>query len=101
MCILRHILCMNIVIEMTRCLRVVVTQHELKLDAPIQKHVVGTLRCFERALQLDDASSKLWIEYGSCAYLIHSHSSRLIKQVLVVTRLLLNSGKFIICFDVI
>jgi len=56
-------------------------QHELKPDVPIQKHVVSTLRCFERALQLDDASGKLWIEYGSCAYLIHSHSSRLLKQV--------------------
>jgi len=56
-------------------------QHELKLDSPIQKHVVSTLRCFERALQLDDANGKLWIEYGSCAYLIHSHASRLLKQV--------------------
>jgi len=58
-----------------------VVQHELKLDVPIQKHVISTLRCFQRALELDDASGKLWIEYGSCAYLIHSHSSRLIKQV--------------------
>lgn len=68
-----------------------IVQHELKLDAPIQKHVVSTLRCFERALQLDDASSKLWIEYGSCAYLIHSHSSRLLKQVCLFTLPRLNT----------
>ena len=70
-------------------------QHELKLDAPIQKHVVSTLRCFERALQLDDASGKLWIEYGSCAYLMHSHSSRLLKQVPLFTLLQLNLLKFV------
>jgi len=83
-----------LLIEVTLCICLMVVQHELKLDAPIQKHVISTLRCFERALQLDDASSKLWIEYGSCAYLIHSHSSRLIKQVPLFTLPLVSFLKF-------
>ena len=103
--------CTYIYVRTQRCylrccntVHAVFMQHELKLDVPIQKHVVSTLRCFERALQLDDASGKLWIEYGSCAYLIHSHTSRLLKQVYFLSLLqLLNTlsmKDFQACFAV-
>ncbi len=38
-------------------------------------------RCFARALELDCSNSKLWIEYGSLAYQLHSFASRQLKQV--------------------
>jgi len=56
-------------------------QHELRPEISIQKQAVCTLRCFKRALQLDPSSSKLWIEYGSIAYQLHSFASRQCKQV--------------------
>lgn len=51
------------------------------MDAIIEKPAVSTLRCFERALKLDQSNVKLWIEYGTCAYMLHSHASRVLKQV--------------------
>ncbi len=60
-------------------------QHELKADGKTEgslwKNAVATLRCFKRALELDNTNSKLWIEYGSLAYQLHSYASRQLKQV--------------------
>lgn len=56
-------------------------QHDLKQEGSFQKLAFSTLRCFKRAMELDDSNVKLWIEYGSSAYQLHSHASRLLKQV--------------------
>ncbi|XP_019641874.1 PREDICTED: calcineurin-binding protein cabin-1-like isoform X1 [Branchiostoma belcheri] len=53
---------------------------ELKNEGPIHKHSIAALRCFKRALQLDNSNVSLWIEYGSLAYWLHSHASRQLKQ---------------------
>ncbi|XP_012945671.1 uncharacterized protein LOC101852743 [Aplysia californica] len=52
---------------------------ELKLDAPINKKSESALRCFRRAVELESGSHKLWLEYGSLAYQLHSHASRQLK----------------------
>ncbi|CAG2220452.1 CABIN1 [Mytilus edulis] len=49
---------------------------ELKMDFPVHKKSIAALRCFRRALQIDESNGKLWMEYGSLAYQLHSHSSR-------------------------
>lgn len=38
------------------------------------------LRCFEQCLKIDEKQQKLWIEYGSYAYTLHSYCSRCLKQ---------------------
>ncbi|XP_031617058.1 calcineurin-binding protein cabin-1-like isoform X2 [Contarinia nasturtii] len=38
------------------------------------------LRCFEQCLKIDRQQQKLWIEYGSYAYTLHSYCSRCLKQ---------------------
>ncbi|XP_078611978.1 calcineurin-binding protein cabin-1-like isoform X1 [Branchiostoma floridae x Branchiostoma japonicum] len=53
---------------------------ELKNEGPIHKHSLAALRCFKRALELDNTNVSLWIEYGSLAYWLHSHASRQLKQ---------------------
>ncbi|XP_041466733.1 calcineurin-binding protein cabin-1-like [Lytechinus variegatus] len=53
---------------------------DAKSDGPIFKHGVAALRCFKRALEIDATNYSLWIEYGSYAYILHSHASRQIKQ---------------------
>ncbi|CAH1273708.1 CABIN1 [Branchiostoma lanceolatum] len=53
---------------------------ELKNEGPIHKHSIAALRCFKRALELDNTNVSLWIEYGSLAYWLHSHASRQLKQ---------------------
>eukprot|EP00057_Strongylocentrotus_purpuratus_P020780 XP_011675254.1 PREDICTED: calcineurin-binding protein cabin-1 [Strongylocentrotus purpuratus] len=55
-------------------------QTDTKSDGPIFKHGVAALRCFKRALEIDATNYALWIEYGSYAYILHSHASRQIKQ---------------------
>ncbi|WAR03684.1 CABIN-like protein [Mya arenaria] len=52
---------------------------ELKMDTPIYKKSVAALRCFKRATEIDSTNSKLWIEYGTLAYQLHSHASRQIR----------------------
>ncbi|ESO97504.1 hypothetical protein LOTGIDRAFT_152594 [Lottia gigantea] len=52
---------------------------ELKLDMPIHKKAIAALRCFKRAVEINDTTRTLWIEYGSLAYQLHSHSSRQLK----------------------
>ncbi|XP_052231892.1 calcineurin-binding protein cabin-1-like isoform X2 [Dreissena polymorpha] len=52
---------------------------ELKMDVPIYKKSVAALRCFKRAVEIDSSNHKLWIEYGTLAYQLHSHASRQIK----------------------
>ncbi|XP_021355023.1 uncharacterized protein LOC110451375 [Mizuhopecten yessoensis] len=51
----------------------------LKMDMPIYRKSIGALRCFRRAVEIDDCNAKLWIEYGSLAYQLHSHASRQLK----------------------
>ncbi|XP_060070254.1 uncharacterized protein LOC132550231 [Ylistrum balloti] len=51
----------------------------LKMDMPIYRKSIGALRCFRRAVEIDDSNAKLWIEYGSLAYQLHSHASRQLK----------------------
>ncbi|XP_069132021.1 uncharacterized protein [Argopecten irradians] len=51
----------------------------LKMDMPIYRKSIGALRCFRRAVEIDDTNAKLWIEYGSLAYQLHSHASRQLK----------------------
>ncbi|XP_013404378.1 calcineurin-binding protein cabin-1 [Lingula anatina] len=53
---------------------------ELKNEGPIHKHAISALRCFKRSCELDDSNAKLWVEYGSLAYQLHSHASRQLKQ---------------------
>lgn len=52
-----------------------------KTEGLLWKNAVAALRCFKRALELDCTNSKLWIEYGSLAYQLHSFASRQLKQV--------------------
>uniref|UniRef100_A0A2C9JR21 Calcineurin-binding protein cabin-1 n=1 Tax=Biomphalaria glabrata TaxID=6526 RepID=A0A2C9JR21_BIOGL len=49
---------------------------ELKIEAPIYKKSEAALRCFRRAVELQKGSRKLWLEYGSLAYQLHTHASR-------------------------
>ncbi|KAH6935501.1 hypothetical protein HPB50_006286 [Hyalomma asiaticum] len=53
---------------------------EPKNEATIQKRAASSLRCFKRALQIDASNSALWIEYGSCVYMLQSNISRQLKQ---------------------
>ncbi|RWS11005.1 hypothetical protein B4U79_00407 [Dinothrombium tinctorium] len=53
----------------------------------------SAFRCYSRALKLDPSNTKLWIEYGSLAYNISSHASRLKKEAIYYnTRSKTNSG---------
>ncbi|KAK3607470.1 hypothetical protein CHS0354_015617 [Potamilus streckersoni] len=52
---------------------------DLRMDVPIYKKSIAALRCFKRAVEVDDTNRKLWIEYGSLAYQLHAHSSRQLK----------------------
>lgn len=52
---------------------------ELRMDQPIYKQAIASLRCFTRAVEIDSNNAKLWIEYGSLAYQLHSHASRQLK----------------------
>ena len=54
-------------------------QTELKVEIPLYKKSEAALRCFRRAVELEDASRKLWLEFGSLAYQLHSHASRQIR----------------------
>ncbi|KAK6994585.1 calcineurin-binding protein cabin-1, partial [Biomphalaria glabrata] len=49
---------------------------ELKIEVPIYKKSEAALRCFRRAVELQKGSRKLWLEYGSLAYQLHTHASR-------------------------
>lgn len=51
-------------------------QTELKIEMPIHKKSQSALKCFHRAVELEKGSRKLWLEYGSLAYQLHSHLSR-------------------------
>lgn len=51
-------------------------QTDLKLDVSLQKRSRAALRCFERSVDIEDAYGKLWMEYGSLSYQLHTHSSR-------------------------
>ncbi|KAK6191339.1 hypothetical protein SNE40_003056 [Patella caerulea] len=53
---------------------------ELKLDTPVHKKAIAALRCFKRAVEINDSIRTLWIEYGSLAYQLHSHASRQLKM---------------------
>ena len=56
-------------------------QVELKIDAPVHKKSIAALRCFSRAVEIDESVRKLWIEYGALAYQLHSHASRQLRMV--------------------
>ncbi|XP_062592133.1 calcineurin-binding protein cabin-1-like [Saccostrea cucullata] len=49
---------------------------DLKLDVSLRKRSGAALRCFDRAVDIEDAYGKLWMEYGSLSYQLHAHSSR-------------------------
>ena len=51
------------------------------MDTPIYKKSISALRCFNRAVEIDCYNCKLWIEYGSLAYILHSHATRQLKWV--------------------
>ncbi|XP_077986101.1 calcineurin-binding protein cabin-1-like [Glandiceps talaboti] len=53
---------------------------DVKNESAMQKNAAAALRCFQRALEIDPSNYTLWIEYGSLAYALHSHSSRQLKQ---------------------
>ncbi|KAL8594874.1 hypothetical protein ACOMHN_016115 [Nucella lapillus] len=55
---------------------------ELKIDSPVHKKSIAALRCFSRAVEIDEGVRKLWIEYGSLAYQLHSHASRQLRMKL-------------------
>ncbi|XP_029642394.1 calcineurin-binding protein cabin-1 isoform X3 [Octopus sinensis] len=52
---------------------------ELRMDQAIYKQAIASLRCFTRAVEIDSNNAKLWIEYGSLAYQLHSHAARQLK----------------------
>ncbi|XP_023231855.1 calcineurin-binding protein cabin-1-like [Centruroides sculpturatus] len=53
---------------------------DLKNEGSIYRKSTSALRCFKHALELDSTHTSLWIEYGSIAYMLHSHTSRQLKQ---------------------
>nr|KAG5701968.1 hypothetical protein BaRGS_034550 [Batillaria attramentaria] len=55
---------------------------ELKIDAPFHRKSIAALRCFSRAVEIDESVRKLWIEYGALAYQLHSHASRQLRMQL-------------------
>lgn len=56
-------------------------QCDAKAEGGVYKQGMGSLRCFHRALEIDQSNHSLWIEYGSFAYILQSHASRQLKQV--------------------
>ncbi|KFM73927.1 Calcineurin-binding protein cabin-1, partial [Stegodyphus mimosarum] len=54
--------------------------YELRNESTIYRKSSAALKCFEHALELDPTTTSLWIEYGSLAYILHSHASRQLKQ---------------------
>ncbi|XP_054714787.1 LOW QUALITY PROTEIN: calcineurin-binding protein cabin-1-like [Uloborus diversus] len=54
--------------------------YELRNESTIYRKSSAALRCFDHALELDPTTTSLWIEYGSLAYILHSHASRQLKQ---------------------
>ncbi|XP_076347198.1 calcineurin-binding protein cabin-1-like isoform X4 [Tachypleus tridentatus] len=53
---------------------------ELKSEATFYRKASSALRCFKRAVELDTTNTAIWVEYGSLAYMLHSHASRQLKQ---------------------
>ncbi|XP_070531569.1 calcineurin-binding protein cabin-1-like [Ptychodera flava] len=53
---------------------------DVKNEGAMQKNAQAAIRCFQRALEIDETNCTLWIECGSLAYALHSHSSRQLKQ---------------------
>ncbi|GFN77427.1 calcineurin-binding protein cabin-1-like [Plakobranchus ocellatus] len=49
---------------------------DLKIETPLYKKSEPALQCFRHAVELQDNSRKLWLEFGSLAYQLHSHASR-------------------------
>ncbi|GFW50405.1 calcineurin-binding protein cabin-1 [Trichonephila clavipes] len=54
--------------------------YELRNESTIYRKSATALKCFEHSLELDPTTTSLWIEYGSLAYILHSHASRQLKQ---------------------
>ncbi len=52
----------------------------IKQDRTVFDRTSAALRCFHRTLSLDKKNIKMWIEYGSVSYMMHSHASRQMKQ---------------------
>ncbi|CAG0913106.1 unnamed protein product [Notodromas monacha] len=51
----------------------------IKQDKSIFERTSAALRCFHRTLLLDKKNVKMWIEFGSVSYMMHSHASRQLK----------------------
>lgn len=54
---------------------------EARSDGIIFKKTTSALRCFKRALELNHKCTKLWIEHGSLAYIVHAYCSRQLKML--------------------
>lgn len=55
-------------------------EEDLGLNETAPKKLsISTLRCFKRAMELGESNSKLWIEYGSCTYMLQTTASYLYK----------------------
>ena len=60
------------------------------MDTPLFRRSISALRCFKRAMEIDYSNCKLWIEYGSLAYILHSHASRQLKWVRKIKNVILD-----------
>ena len=58
------------------------------MDVPVFRRSITALRCFKRAMEIDYSNCKLWIEYGSLAYILHAHASRQLQWVGLMKTLL-------------
>jgi len=59
-----------------------ISAHEPKSDGPIRKNIVSTLRCFEKAVELNDRNCMILEEYGSTSYMLNSQAARRLRELI-------------------
>ncbi|CAG0897136.1 unnamed protein product [Darwinula stevensoni] len=59
----------------------------IKVDGGIFEKTAMALKCFQQTVELEPSLAKMWIEYGSLAYMMHSFASKQLKQDEVVESL--------------
>ncbi|XP_065051362.1 calcineurin-binding protein cabin-1-like [Rhopilema esculentum] len=59
-----------------------ISAHEPKSDGPIRKNIVSTLRCFEKAVELNNKNCMILEEYGSTSYMLNSQAARRLRELI-------------------
>ncbi|XP_012554016.2 calcineurin-binding protein cabin-1 isoform X1 [Hydra vulgaris] len=57
-----------------------INQCDLKSDSVMRKHITTTLRCFEKAVSINNEKCVILEEYGQTAYMLNSYASKRLKE---------------------